>query len=266
MECLSYCVAEKIELASLERFLRENTSLKINKHSRVLELVDPARPSSCYIFSNGVLVAWNLKRYQLSTYLTWARSYATAPLTLPLFEGYSCTYGEKTTIHPHYYFNIECIVLENHDDELKLSLSYGLARSIKLKYYENLLESLIERYTPLTKELSQTGQLRLSLKRVRHIIGDILAVKCELNLISNFLYQPKFFWQHPNLEDYFLLVERYMDIHKRADTLNQQLNTLNEIFLMCNSYIETKHSHHLEIIIVILILVEVVFSVLNLHF
>lgn len=48
-------------------------------------------------------------------------------------------------------------------------------------------------------------------------------------------------------------------------SLNPQLDTLNEVFDMLNTYLENRHSHFLEIIIIVLILTEIIFNVLHLQ-
>ena len=102
--------------------------------------------------------------------------------------------------------------------------------------------------------------------QVRHVIGEILRAKSEMNLISNFLYHPKYFWQHPTLEEYYIMLERYLHIQRRVNAINHRLDTLNEIFDMFNGYLENRHSHSLEIIIIVLITFEIAFNVLNFHF
>ena len=62
------------------------------------------------------------------------------------------------------------------------------------------------------------------------------------------------------------MMERYLHIQRRVNAINHRLDTLNEIFEMFNGYLETRHSHHLEIIIILLIVIEVVFDVLNFVF
>jgi len=265
MECLSYCVANQIDLVKLERQLRPLQSLSIERHWKVIVLHHKVLNTYCYVFANGTLVGWNIKRYQMLPYLKLVEPACIGKFPKPLFDGFSYKFGEKTTIRPHGYFNVECLVLESDDPEIKLSLSYGFSQSIKLKYFEDQIDTLIERNTPFFNQLSNQGRLKISRSAIRRIIGDILAVKGEINITGNFYYHPKFFWKHPHLETYFIALVRYLDVAERTDALNKQLNTLNEIFFMFNSYLENKHAHNLEIIIIVLIMIEIVFSVLNLH-
>jgi uncharacterized Rmd1/YagE family protein len=157
--------------------------------------------------------------------------------------------------------------IDNDGSELKLSLSYGFSQSVKLQYFETILEGLIELYTPMIHGLSKKdGNSSVSRQQIRQVIGDILAAKSELNLVSNFLYHPKYFWQHPTLEEHYIMLERYLHLPKRVNAINHRLDTLNEIFDMFNDYLEAQHTHRLEVIIIVLISIEIMFNVLNFHF
>lgn len=174
--------------------------------------------------------------------------------------------GDKTAIEPHGFYDVDCLTIEEDSDELKLSLSYGFSQSVKLQYFETIIDALIEKYNPLIQALSHKGEMPISRKQIQQVIGEILGAKSELNLISNFLYHPKYFWQHPTLEEHFSMLERYLHIQRRVNAINHRLDTLNEIFDMFNGYLENRHSHHLEIIIIVLITVEIIIAVMNFHF
>jgi uncharacterized Rmd1/YagE family protein len=265
MECLSYCVANQINLSQLERLLRLEPQFTVNRYWQVLEWHVPEEAGLIYIFANGAVVSWNIRRRRMQGYLPMLKPACTHLLPKPLYDSFYYEIGDKTTIRPHPYFNVDCLTLESNDTELQLSLSYGFAQSIKLKYFEDRLDKLIEKNAVYINQLSHLGKINLSRSGMRRIVGEILACKGELNVTSNFSYQPKFFWQHPSLEHYFALLEKYLDIPKRKEALNQQLDTLNEIFDMFTSYLEEKHGYKLEIIIIVLIAIEISFNVLNLH-
>ena len=156
--------------------------------------------------------------------------------------------------------------MKNDSDELKLSLSYGFSQSVKLQYFETIIDALIEKYNPMIQTLSHKGEMPISRKQIQQVIGEILGAKSEMNLISNFLYHPKYFWQHPTLEEHFIMLERYLHIQRRVNAINHRLDTLNEIFEMFNGYLENRHGHNLEIVIIILITLEIIIAVLNFHF
>jgi uncharacterized Rmd1/YagE family protein len=266
MECLSYCVANSIDLTRLDQYCKkafpEYQSFKLRDILKLHQ--DDAK--TMFVFKNGTVVTWGIKRYQMEPFLKAIHSFADKPVTFPVHDEFSYLFGEKVSIEPHDYFDVDCITLDSDADEVKLSLSYGFSQSVKLQYFETILEALIEKYTPLIHSLSAHGKMDISRNQIRQVIGEILGAISEMNLISNFLYHPKYFWQHPTLEDNYIMLERYLHIQRRVNAINHRLNTLNEIFEMFNGYLENRHSHSLEIIIIALIAIEIVFSVLNFHF
>ncbi len=181
-------------------------------------------------------------------------------------DEFSYQIGNRTSIESHDFFDVDCLTIEDNSDELRLSLSYGFSQSVKLQYFETIIEALIEKYNPMIQSLTIEGAMPISRKQIRQVIGEILGAKSEMNLISNFLYHPKYFWQHPTLEAHYTMLERYLHIQRRVNAINHRLDTLNEIFDMFNGYLENRHAHALEVIIIVLITIEIVFAVLNLHF
>ncbi len=266
MQCFTYCLASQINVNHLEQYLVTLKIYKTEKQWNGLEIQLPGNQRWLYVFTNGTLVTWGLKRYEVKEFYDLLKNYCLKPVEAPIVDGYSYRLGHKTAIKPHPWFHVEMLTLEDDDSELKLSLSYGFSQSIKLKYYETRMEKLVEHYSPLIEELYTKGKMSIPRKRMREILGEILAAKSEINLVGNFLYQPKFFWQHPNLETYYTMLERYLDIPERAETLNHQLNTLSEVFDMFNSHLESRHASFLEIIIIVLIGFEILFSALQLYY
>jgi uncharacterized Rmd1/YagE family protein len=268
MECLSYCIANSIDLNRLDAHFK--TTLRDYKSVRsrdVLKLSqNDSNCTSVFVFKNGTVVSWGIKRHEVNNYLDMIKDFAEKKVPFLVRDEFSYQIGEKTAIGPHSFFEVDCLVMEEDSDELKLSFSYGFSQSVKLQYFETIIDALIEKYNPMIQSLSTRGQMPISRKQIRQVIGEIIGATSELNLISNFLYHPKYFWQHPTLEEYYSMMERYLHIQRRVNAINHRLDTLNEIFDMFNGYLETRHSHSLEIIIIALIVIEVVFDVLNFVF
>lgn len=267
MECLSFCLAHSIDLTRLDNHYKTLLKAYTAIRSRdTLKLKHRHNHHRVFVFKNGTVVSWGVKRHQMNAYLDIFRLFANKPVPFKVIDDFSYRLGEKTTIEPHGFFDVDCITLESDSDELKLSLSYGFAQSVKLQYFETVIEVLIEKYTPFIHSLSNNGDMVISRKQIRQAIGEIIGAKSEMNLISNFLYHPKFFWQHPTLEEYYIMLERYLHIQRRVNAINHRLDTLNEIFDMFSGYLENKHAHSLEVIIILLIAIEIIFGVLNFHF
>jgi required for meiotic nuclear division protein 1 len=268
MECLSFCIAPSIDLIRVDNYFKnysdEFTSLKTRDVLKLSSLYHKER--IIFVFKNGTIVSWGIKRFQINDYLDTIKRLIDKPIALLVHDEFHYQLHDKTTIEPHDFFDVDCLTIEEDTDELKLSLSYGFSQSVKLQYFETIIDALIEKYNPIIQTLSLSGKMEINRTQIQQIIGEILGAKSEMNLISNFLYHPKYFWQHPSLEEHFSMLERYLHIQRRINAINHRLDTLNEIFDMFNGYLNNRHAHNLEIIIIILIIMEIVVAVLNLHF
>ena len=268
MECLSYCIANRIDLTRLDTHYKTTRAGYASVKSRDVLKLSPCDVKGLlvFVFKNGTVVSWGVKRHQINAYLDTIRLFADKPISFHVHDEFNYQLGERTAIEPHDFFDVDCLSIDTDSDELKLSLSYGFSQSVKLQYFETILESLIEKYSPLIHSLSNKGGVPVTRTQIRHVIGEILSAKSEMNLISNFLYHPKYFWQHPTLEEHYIMLERYLHIQRRVNAINHRLDTLNEIFDMFSGYLESRHTHNLEIIVIVLIAIETIFGVLNLHF
>lgn len=268
MECLSYCIANTLDLTRLDAYLKKTPGYQEVVRSRdVIKIRPEANQKSClFVFKNGTVVSWGIKRHRVLPYLDLFKGFADKLISFNVHDEFSYQIGSKVTIEPHDFYDVDVVTLDDDNDEIKLSFSYGFSQSVKLQYFETIIEALIEKYTPLIRSLTQKGDMPISRKQIRQVIGEILGAKSEMNLISNFLYHPKFFWQHPTLEEHFIMLERYLHMQRRVNAINHRLDTLNEIFDMFNAYLENQHAHSLEVIIIVLITIEIVFFVLNFHF
>lgn len=268
MECLSFCVAKSINLTRLDNHFKAASDIYTSIKTRdVLKLIPIDKPEhTIFIFKNGTLVSWGVKRYEIHEYIEIIKALVSKPINLLVHDEFHYQLQTKTSIGPHDFFDVDCLLIEEDSDELKLSLSYGFSQSVKLQYFEMIIESLIEKYNPMIQSLSQSGEMPIKRRQIQQVIGEILGAKSEMNLISNFLYHPKYFWQHPILEEHFIMLERYLHIQRRVNAINHRLDTLNEIFDMFNGYLDDRHSHNLEIVIIILITIEIIVAVMNFHF
>lgn len=268
MECLSFCVAKTIDLARLDSHFKNSPNMFTSIKTRDVLKLNPRDNSdhTIFIFKNGTVVSWGVKRYQINDYLNTIRSLIDKPVSILVHDEFHYQISDKTAIEPHDFYDVDCLTIEEDTDDMKLSLSYGFSQSVKLQYFETIIEALIEKYNPMIQSLSHKGEMPISRKQIQQVIGEILGAKSELNLISNFLYHPKYFWQHPTLEQHFAMLERYLHLPRRVDAINHRLDTLNEIFDMFNGYLQNRRGHNLEIIIIVLIMIEIFIEVIRLPF
>jgi len=85
----------------------------------------------------------------------------------------------------------------------KLSISHGIAQSVKLSVFESNIDELIEATRPLPQELSIHGRINLSRKEISQLMGRLFIQRSLVNLQSNILDVPDFFWEHDEYGNFF---------------------------------------------------------------
>src|SRR5205814_2344144 len=155
-----------------------------------------------------------------------------------------------TDLYPYERFNIDIIQLENDSQQLKLAISYGLAQSIKLESYEESIQKTIDKNKYLPEELALRGKIPLSRHAISQRMGELFLERSSVNLRGEYFEVPEYFWRHPNLENYYILTESFLDIPRRVASLNQKLDVLHELFDMLTTQLQHRHSTYLELIII----------------
>jgi uncharacterized Rmd1/YagE family protein len=77
------------------------------------------------------------------------------------------------------------------------------------------------------------------------------------------LDEPEFFWEYPELSDFYKTTSNYLDIKTRIEVLNKKLEVIHELFQMLSDEQNHKHSSILEWIIIWLIVIEITFTILH---
>jgi uncharacterized Rmd1/YagE family protein len=259
MRCVSYCPTESYKLAGIAAFFRSQGYV-VKQYRKVLHIARPSKTGEIFIFAYGCVVMWGLKRSEELHFLDQLKPFSIN--LLPMFEiaRYVYRYGDHTEMATHDRFNVDIIQLESDNIQLKLALSYGLAQSIQLESYEGAVQKTIDENTHYPEELAKYGAISLSQKSISKRMGQIFLARSSINLNSEYLAAPEYFWEHPIMETYYAMSEKFLDIPRRVSALNQKLDVLHELFDMLTSQLQHRHSSLLETIIIVLILVEIVIS------
>ncbi|WP_341764667.1 RMD1 family protein [Candidatus Tisiphia endosymbiont of Beris chalybata] len=152
------------------------------------------------------------------------------------------------------------IILGDKSTFIKLSISHALAQSVKLSVLEQSVSNLIVKTTPIQQELARTGSVSLSKKEISQQIGILFNERYSINLHSDILDTPEFFWRRPSYEPLYLMTVEFQDIQIRQNILNHRLSMIHELYNILSNDLNYKHSTRLEWIIIILITMEVVLS------
>lgn len=265
MRCASFCTGKTYRLAAILHHYKDRGYLT-TMEGQVLQVHSPETDKTIFFFSHGSFVSWGFSSREEKEIAKAIKPFTIAPLKIVEARFFLCRFGGITKISPPKRFNTEIITLESEDVDLKLAISYGLAQSIKLEAYEEFIQQTIKKNLVIIDELSEKGTISLSSKAISKRKGEIFLARSSVNLNSDFLDVPEYFWEHPNLESYYELTAQFLDIDSRVTALNQQLDVLHELFDMLTGELQHKHSSLLEMIIIILIFIEIILTTFQMIF
>jgi len=110
--------------------------------------------------------------------------------------------------------------------------------------------------------LALTGQLNMTRREIVKILGRLFKSRVDINLSSNILDVPNFFWEsEPTLHPLYVAIREYLEIDPRIRVLNER----NRVFLdlaeiLSDSVADAKMST-ITWIIIILIVVSIIITV-----
>jgi uncharacterized Rmd1/YagE family protein len=252
---------------------RDRSSPMASPPIPVQQLQAPARTlynvAEMFVFSYGVVVFWNFTERQekdLLADLAFATSSATGetiPLTtMPLdeedFETEEFHFEYSTEISRPRVFN-DMITLRSGDHMIKLAISHGISQSTKLCFFEEVMARQMADAKDVPRRLAMTGQLGMKREEVFRILGRLFKSRVEVNLSSNMLDVPNFFWEsEPTLYPLYLAVREYLEIKPRIQVLNERCRVFLDLAEILSDSIADNRTSHQTWIIIILIIISII--------
>lgn len=259
LRCVSFSTAASYDLLGLALYFKKKGYL--TKLSRdMLHISNHKKPGDVFFFNYGSLVSWGFKKHFENKLIEITKLFSTQPLITIETDYFYYRYNDATTIDTHERLRIDVITLDNEDMQVKLAISYALAQSIKLEAFEEAIKEVIKKNNSLPEEIATKGTISLSRRAIFKRIGEIFLARSSINLNIEYLDTPEFFWRNPNLESYYVMTKKFLDIPSRVMSLNQKLDVLQELLDILNTQVHHRYTSFLESIIIILIAIEIIIS------
>lgn len=152
----------------------------------------------------------------------------------------------------------DAITLSSNLASEKLAISFAMAQSAKLDVFEERVEETIQQTKHIPQNLATTGSIQYSQSDISKLIGrlfievwctwcpSVLPLCCRLlnhcrallpkqrsdvNLNSDMLDEPDFFWEDDEYEPLYKKMMRYLDVENRVQILNTRLDILRELYV-----------------------------------
>lgn len=264
LRCVAFCTAGSYDITGLANFFkRKGYFTRLSRD--VLQVSNLKRPGDIFFFNHGCMVAWGFKKSFEEKLLANIKDFSIQPLSMIEVDHFSYHYGEEFSIDTHERLRLDIITLDSDDPQIKLAISYGLAQSVKLEAFEEAIQDAVRKNNNLPEEIAMYGVISLSRRAIFKRIGEIFLARSSINLSSEYLDVPEFFWRNPSLESFYITTMKFLDIPSRVQALNQKLDVLQELLHILNGQVQHRHSSLLESIIILLIAVEIIISLFQFH-
>ncbi|KCZ79011.1 hypothetical protein H312_03606 [Anncaliia algerae PRA339] len=258
---MAYCMSESIDIRKLYKDLHKQKQFnKVTIYfSECLyaEYMVNGNMFDIFFFEYGVVVFWGMDESQEGVFLQTIKGYEKKSYKASQVEIDSFQY--KISNNPPMIYN-DIFFLDTEDFFNKMVISCAIAQSTKLDFFENLVESTIERVIDFPMQIENTGKVNKNRQEVMKLTGSLHSLKLNLNLKSNILDEPDLLWHYPSFSNLYLDVRRYLDIKIRTDVLNQRVDVIQNILELLNNNITTRNSERLEITLIFIIVFNILIS------
>ncbi|GAM90749.1 hypothetical protein ANO11243_087940 [Dothideomycetidae sp. 11243] len=239
---------------------------------------DATAIAELFIYSYGVAVFWNFTEHQEKDVLAdltfssgtipsgniegFRKTYNGLPkialLTKPLshddFETEEFHFEYNNAIEKPRIFN-DMITLRTSDHMIKLAMSHAIAQSTKLSFFEERMARTMNEAQYVPRKLALEGRLGMNRTQVVSLVGKLFEGRVDVNLSSNMLDTPNFFWDsEPMLHPLYQAVREYLEINPRVQVLNERCRVFLDLAeILSDSIADTKMTKITWIIIVLIV-------------
>ncbi|XP_029664416.1 glutathione synthetase-like isoform X3 [Formica exsecta] len=225
-------------------------------------------PREIFFFREGSIVMWNISDLECGNLLQFLRNYEQNRYMKELIHTESelmhYTYsdsGKKSHLKDGDIFLAQ--EAGNLDKLDKYTFSNAMAQSVKLGIWEASLNRYVDSIEFVTEDLKAGRKLQMTQQEVLRKQGELFALRHRINLSSDLLDTPDFYWERDDLESLYQQICGYFSIAKRTRVMNERLNHCVELVSILSSHLSDRHHVRLEWMIIVLIMVEVAFEVLH---
>ncbi|XP_003495921.1 required for meiotic nuclear division protein 1 homolog isoform X1 [Cricetulus griseus] len=273
MQCTAFATADEYHLGSLSQELVSCGYVEVTSLPRdaanvlVMGVENTAKegdPGMIFLFREGATVFWNVRDKTVKHVMQVLERHETQPYEVALvyWENEELNYmkieGQSKLHRGEIKLNSELDL----DDAIleKFAFSNALCLSVKLAIWEATLDKFIESIQSIPEALKAGKKVKLSHKEVMQKMGELFALRHRINLSSDFLLTPDFYWDRANLEELYDKTCQFLSIARRVKVMNEKLQHCMELTDLMRNHLNENRALRLEWMIVILITIEVMFE------
>ncbi|XP_004460440.2 required for meiotic nuclear division protein 1 homolog isoform X1 [Dasypus novemcinctus] len=273
MQCTAFATAEEYHLGTLAQDLASRGYIEVTGLPRdaanvlVMGVENSAKEGDAgtmFFFREGAAVFWNVKDKTMKHVMQVLEKHELQPYEIALVYweneelNYVKTEGQSKLHRGEIKLNSELDL----DDAIleKFAFSNALCLSVKLAIWEASLDKFVESIQSIPEALKAGKKVKLSHEEVMQKMGELFALRHRINLSSDFLITPDFYWDRENLEELYDKTCQFLSIARRVKVMNEKLQHCMELTDLMRNHLNEKRALRLEWMIVVLITIEVMFE------
>ncbi|CAH0758337.1 unnamed protein product [Diatraea saccharalis] len=225
-----------------------------------------SEPREIIFFREGAVVFWNCTELEASNVLELVRKFEidSYPRDVIEKEREIMTYSYQPNAKKCYLQESGFVLVPEKDNLLeKFAFSHAMAQSARLGAWEARLEALAAAVRRHSLLMQRDGIAHIQHKEVVRKLGELFSLRHQLNVESDLLDTPDFYWEQEQLERIYSTTVAYFTIPRRTRVLNERLSHCVELLQLLSQWASDRHHVRLEWMIIVLIMVEVCFELLH---
>ncbi|CAI5724671.1 unnamed protein product [Hyaloperonospora brassicae] len=250
----AYCTCDQLQLFKLLKWLERVETGQLpggELHPDGWTHEIPYQQKDAFYFATGCAVFWGLTRAEEQAHLVALGAFSVGPVKQVEVEDMDYMYGDTSIICN------DAITLSSNRASEKLAVSFAMAQSSKLDVFEERVEETIRETKHVPQNLAATGSIQYSQDDISKLIGRLFIERSDVNLNSDMLDEPDFFWEDDEYEPLYKKVMKYLSVENRVQILNTRLDILRALLDVLSQQLAHQHDTKLEMIVIWLIVAEV---------
>eukprot|EP00057_Strongylocentrotus_purpuratus_P013906 XP_011668380.1 PREDICTED: required for meiotic nuclear division protein 1 homolog [Strongylocentrotus purpuratus] len=224
-------------------------------------------PGEMFFFREGSVVFWNVPDPEIKLVMRIISRHQHQPYEIALvnWENEQMTFGyhDQATSLVKGDILLDSARPTNETALEKFAFANAMALSVKLAIWEYSLDQFVSSIENIPDNMKLGKGVKLSREEVMKKTGELFGLRHRINLSSDLLISPDFYWDREELELVYNKMCQFLSISRRTNVMNEKLNHCTELVDLMRSHLEEKHTHRLEWMIIILIMVEVGFEIIH---
>lgn len=224
-----------------------------------------AEPREIFFFREGSVVLWNCSELECSNVLAQLKHCELDSYDRRLVAEESDSMAYRRAEHSARLTNGNFLVSSGDEAPLEMyTFANALSTSVKLGIWEAALDRYVDSMAYVTADLKRGAKIRMSRAEVLRKTGELFALRHTINLSSDLLDTPDFYWDREQLEGLYSKTCGHFSVQRRTKVMNEKLSHCIELADLVASNLNDIHHVRLEWMIIILIMVEVAFEMIHL--